>query len=260
MKKIMRSTAYPSITLMNSIKIAEKIYQHYGDISQIKGEDLGKIFNKLYTSMKTDISSCVQYGLLELKKGKGYRPTALFKQIYKPISDEEKGLALLASFKRPKIYNKLISLYNNSYLPTPSALSNDLHRNYGITEKASIKAASIFIDNVNDLNLKKDDNLKVESINLEEQQLDSFEVNPSENNINKPAVLDRSEQVSNIGFDDKLKRIDILLTNKKKGVLYIPSDINEDDLKLLQKQIEVIELYINITKERDKELRGLSGQ
>lgn len=240
-----RSSSYPSYTLSECLSFTETIYKSFGDASYIKAEDLAIPFKVAYRTLILKISSAVQYGLLELKKTYGYKPSPLFKKIYRPLNDAEKRENLILALQRPTLYQSLIKRYDGDLLPVRVALSNIFVREFSISDSASDKASDVFLKNLQALKLLSEDNhLQINSSSIlreeEEEEEEIFEidtVHPKTPSPNNPVLEDKIE-------DNNFRRIDIPLLNKKKATLIIPTDITLKDIDIMRAQLQVISLYV----------------
>lgn len=254
-----RSKTYPSYTISYCVEFAKKIYQQYGNSTFLDRKTLAKIEGISEPSVQLRASSAVQYGLLEMKSGEGYKPSGLFLKIHKPLNDKEKREALLTAFKRPKLYSQLITEFEGKKLPPHSGLATVLFRKYNIIENASEKSAKVFYENSKFLNLLDAEGM----LNLEDKTLfDEIEEKDTVASTNKheeeivetdsKSILKTNKNLdieSRTELSPNERKIDILLTGRKKGTLTIPDTLNSKDLDLIKKQIEVLELYVDYSNE-----------
>lgn len=68
------------------------------------------------------LSSCVQYELLELKSNDGYKPSIRYKKIKKPLPSENVNNFYLDCFKAPELYKRLITEVAGRQLPEVAGL------------------------------------------------------------------------------------------------------------------------------------------
>jgi len=254
-----RSKTYPSYTISYCVEFAKKIYQQYGNSAFLNRKTLAKIEGVSEPSVQLRASSAVQYGLLEMKSGEGYKPSALFLKIHKPLNDKEKREALIAAFKKPKLYSQLLSEFEGKRLPPLSGLATVLFRKYNIIENASEKSAKVFYENSKFLNLLDTEGI----LNLEDKSSDDEieeEDNVASTKKHEEEIIENDSKSfvktnKNLDIESKVelnaneRKIDILLTGRKKGTLIIPDTINSKDLTLIKKQIEVLELYVDYNNE-----------
>jgi hypothetical protein len=152
-----RSVAYPSNTIEHCIALTSTIFKLFGNVFATR-KAISEKTEISDSHLQTQLSSCVQYGLLELKSNEGYKHTLLFTKIYKPLPSEKKEDALLEAFKNPELYKSIIKNHNQETL-TAIGLSIILFRNHKVSESASHLASKIFIENANGLGLLNEENI-----------------------------------------------------------------------------------------------------
>ncbi|MEM0996210.1 MAG: hypothetical protein AAGN35_03985 [Bacteroidota bacterium] len=149
-----RSNKYPPKKVLETVDFASEIYRHAGSSVFVTREDAAKALKKSVGYVKLFFSAGAQYGLFEVKVRAGYRTTALFKDIAKPLSDESKREALRKSVCLPPLYQKLFGKFDGERIPTVDLLANLLCRDeYGIQDNAATKAATLFLENVQELGM-----------------------------------------------------------------------------------------------------------
>ncbi|WP_422008296.1 hypothetical protein [Roseivirga pacifica] len=154
-----RSSSYPSDTINKCIDFVSQIYKTHGDSYFISREEIAKTFNQSAGSLQKRIGTCNQYDLLDLSVGQGYKPSSLFKKIFRPLNSNEVLEGKIECFRSPKLYQSLISLFEGSIVPTLDPLTNRLAREeYGLSDKAAHVAAKIFLENCEDLDLLDNEN------------------------------------------------------------------------------------------------------
>jgi hypothetical protein len=239
----MRSAAYPSYSLTDCVEIVSKIYQSYGDASFIDRSQIAEALGLSVGSVVTRVSSCSQYGLLEKQSKVGYKPSIIFRKIYKPISEMEKHEALLEAFITPALYQKIIDKYDGHHFPQGSAFSNILYREFSISDKVAQIAADIFLENAELISAIDENNiLNVRGIEINEN-LENSDLEES-NNPTKKKDEEIANEDHNLKSNKDFHKIEIPLTHKKKAVISIPIDLNSKDILIIKKQMEVFELYI----------------
>lgn len=185
-----------------------------------------------------NLSSCVQYGLLELKSREGYKPTQLFKKIQKPLTNENANDFLNECFQSPDLYKKLIEYFNEKQLPSINGLANLLDRNYGVKGVASTIAAKVFLKNAEALGLIGEGNtLKLESyIPFEENKTEE-----GKDNKTPPVLLIDPPKKEVPFFQYEIREIPVFLQNKREAKLTLPVDFTDDDLNRI---IKVLNAYV----------------
>ncbi len=183
----------------------------------------------------------------------GYKPSELFLHIYKPIDDTERTEALIDCLVHPELYKKLLVQFQNSIVPSVSALSTILFRNHNIAEAASENAAQIFIDNLKFLNLLDDNN----HLTLD-REIDIENVEKTNNSIKEESkkLPIKLNDISNKKTDNHIVNkhqeftkeqtesypIIIPLKNSRVGKLILPVDFNDEDLDKVEKFIEALRI------------------
>ncbi len=250
-KRGKRSNSYPAYPIQESIEFTTPIYNSFGD-TIISREDIAEVHNRSVGNVVPKISACVQYNLLELKSGKGYRITPNFVSAYKPLDEEEKRSALLSCFKSPKLYGQLVEEFDGKKLPDEKGLPTILFRKYDIAENVSEKAANIFIENATFLRLLKEDNLfstnptdtvvEVENEELNETLVIEPETLPSLIEKKEPIETPNSksktaETADAFNEDDTVMGYDefqIRLDNKRKmAYIKMPKDPTMKDFDMI---------------------------
>lgn len=232
-----RSNAYPSITLKEAIEITDFIHKNSG-YSFLKLEDISKLFNKSTGNMSQKVGSAVQYGLLELKSGTGYRPSDLFKKIIKPINDFEKESAMIEAFKFPKLYGELLDRFNNASLPSEIILPNILERDHNIFDDAAKKASQVFLENIDSLGLKNNHNeLVLDKNNNDGNHEKEIQDENSKTEEIIPKNQTREEQST-------LLKIEIGLTEDKKAIIFYPNNLTNVDIEIMKLQLNVLEKIV----------------
>ncbi len=234
-----RSVAYPSQTIERCLELVTKIKTHFGFVSYTPREAMVDPLGISDSHLQGQLSSCVQYGLLEMKVKEGYKPTALFQKIHKPIPSENPLDGKKECLSSPDLYKALLTEYANSSLPSLEGLSAILSRNHKVTEAASVVAARIFLENLADLELVTLDNIL--SLNggytpYVEVAAQTIQITPETPMLNPPTpqkdlLLDKPED---------MLAIPIPLPNGRKGVLYMPDGSASDDFR---KASRIIEAY-----------------
>lgn len=244
-KEVRRSNAYPSITLDEALDLTEFVYKNSGH-SYIKLEDIASLMKKSVGGISQRIGSAVQYNLLELKSGTGYRPSDLFKKIYKPISQNEKHQNLVDAFNSPKLYVELINKYEGSILPSDVILPNILERDHSIYDDAARKASQVFLENVKTLGLLNSANeFSINNANSnndnkhEEKKEEVNSKSEAKNPISRPTP---NTQDDNTNLD--LLKIEIGLSNNKKAVIFYPKDMTNLDVEIIKLQVSVLEKIV----------------
>lgn len=185
--------------------------------------------------------------MLTLRAKEGYKPTAKFISIYKPLSEDERKQALLACLKSPKIYMALLEQYNNNIVPNVVGLSTYLYRNHSIFDKASERAAQVFLDNLRDLDLLDADNQL--SLELDNTDL-GVDIEDTGSNGNtdlvatalKPKYFGQGSSFmgTNIAVKENLPLVISLKGDGRKAQVIYPSDMTNEDWEKVVRIIQAM--------------------
>lgn len=232
-----RSTSYPAITFDEAFKFTKEIYENFGKSSYNDANTISDTsFKKSYATLKQHFSSGVQYGLIELKKRKGYRVTDLFISIFHFKDEEEKINSIFKSISSPPLYSKVFKEFSGKKLPSEQALRAIFIRDHKISDSASGRAVNIFITNMKEHDYLDEENfLKIYSFGNDENEGDS-----NGSNIPPMQKLKQNrfpEKQQNQGYRDS---IPIFLDDKRTAYLQLPMDLFEEDLEQLKGAIEFL--------------------
>jgi hypothetical protein len=235
-----RSAAYPSYLISECFDFVKSIYSSFGSSTYVSREQIAKILGKSASTILMKLSSSNQYGLIEMKKNDGYKPSDLFLRMYKPLNDNEKRSAELECLRSPTLYQSLVGEFSNGKLPNTVGLAVILFRKYGIAEAVSEKAAEIFIENVKALNLISSEGMLSLSAGTSTAN-DSKQTNDetSEQEQVKTFTAEKNEQKQPAPGQHSFA---IALKGRRKATLTIPDDMTQEDF-------ETIKRWIDLTKE-----------
>ncbi|HEV3414980.1 MAG TPA: hypothetical protein VG101_21020 [Puia sp.] len=237
-----RSVAYPSHDIKFCVDLTTKINKVFGNLTFTKRESISKELGIGDSSLQTQLSTCVQYGLLDIKLNFGYKPSSQFTKIYKPLPTEDPKTALIECFQRPALYKALIKQYNGADLPMQAGLATVLYRNHKVSEQASEQAAKIFIQNAKALGLLKDSGLFKVPTAGEVEVIEVEEIPPEKDTppatkpilLNPPGQLDKNPNPTEV-------KIPVLLDDGGIAQIVLPNGIKRIDLERIGK---VIAAYI----------------
>ena len=249
-KKIphIRSVSYPAYPIDSSVVLVTKIDKEFTSTVFTPKDAISKSLGMSGGNFLMQLSSAVQYGLLELKSGEGYKPTELFIKIKKPMPHESVQDALVECVNHPKLYKQLIAEFKEKQLPSEAGLANILDRLYGVKGSAAETAAKIFMKNLKSLGLLTDDSiLKMGSYIAFVESTNSSGSNDNLENINEPVTqtvyLPVPEKI-NTPTPHPIGRRSIpvfLQGENREATLILPMDFSEDDLKRI---IKVLNAYL----------------
>lgn len=227
-----RSVAYPSFTIQHCIELTSDIHKFFGNSVYVSREQISIKTEISDSHLQTQLSSCVQYGLLELKPKEGYKPTALFTKIYRPLPNENIRDSKLEAFNCPELYKKIISECNNQ-IHTIDSLSTILFRNYKVSEGAAPFAAKIFLENAKELLLIDEQNL----LNIDGAKIDD--------------ALEVLEDIGSKGEPERLKEVKFLPPHDESSATK-PKLYNHPPIPIFYDDGTIGELYLPNGFEKSK--------
>lgn len=259
-KQIIRSAAYPSLTIEEGYVFAEKIYNKF-TTNEVTRDEISE--GLAISEVSRSVAACVQYGWLA-KTENGYQITEAFTHLLTPESEKEKQLLLLKAFGTPKFNLELINRFDG--LVIPEELANSLVRNHNIAPNAAAGAAEIFMKSGKYVKAITDSRVlkyKVTYSTVEKMQYTSAEVveelQPEENQQNERENKNRSMVFT--GNQPEFpkpedKKIPIYLTGDKTSWFVYPPHMTADDVEIVEAQLKVV--LLRLTKEEKKSQEVIS--
>jgi hypothetical protein len=238
-----RSSPYPSYTIESSVNFTHKVDDEFSDIDFTPVKDISETLGSSGGAFLQQLSSCVQYGLLEIKSKVGYKPSGHFRKIKKPLPTENLNDLLIECLQRPALYKRLLNDLREKQIPSEKGLANTLDRNYAIKGNAANLAAKVFLKNVIALGLLTQDKvLKLDAAYIPFEETEEEE-------ISGEIINDKQEQPQLFSLPEHHKQVEekILPVNKTREIpvflqgenreakLILPTDFTEDDLKRIIK-------------------------
>ncbi len=250
-----RSKAYPGCALEDCVRFTGMIKKALGRGTHDR-ESLAKAmgFSTVSGAVSPKIAALVHFGLLE-RTGSGYELSALSRSITDPLDDGEHRKAVRDAFALPTLYQDIIDKFEPDG-KIPSQLATHLHRFHGITDAASAQAAEIFVssgryagvlDESNNI-MRADrqetkvvgespaDRLPAETVQVSHPGIHPVQLPPTP--FNAPAQPPTGHQ-----------RFEFAITQGRTVVLTVPADLNSKDIRIIRKQIELLELQAGIEAE-----------
>lgn len=215
-----RSAAHPAYSIEYCLDFVETIYKNIGSSYYATRDELAKVFGQSPGSLQQKVSSCVQYGFLELVSKKGYKVTTVFTQYFRPTNENQKIQALIDSFKNPTIYMQLIERFEGDILPSLIPLSNILFQHYNISESACERAAEVFHKNANFLNLVSPAGIL--TFSTEDQDPDDEDALVEDIHESHERDAPRLDSYSNQPQETKM-----ISLNEQKQASYTPTTVEE---------------------------------
>jgi hypothetical protein len=138
-----RSRAYPGAALEECVQLVIKIKRNLGSGKHDRASLAhGMGYSKLTGSVNPKIAALVYFGFLD-KKGALYWLSESSKKVTDPLTDDEKLNEIRDAFHRPTLFADLLSKFEPDG-GIPARLEVHLHRDHGIADNATGKAAEIF--------------------------------------------------------------------------------------------------------------------
>lgn len=242
-----RSVAYPSVSIHASVELAKKIDDEFTDVVFTPRENISKNLKLGGGALDRNLSSCVQYGLLVLKPKVGYKPSSLFKSIKRPLPTENVNDLYKQCLQHPELYKKLIIEFSNKQLPSISGLANILDRLYSVKGDAAEKAARVFINNLEALELIGADN----TLSLEGGITPTEDVSENDDEgVDAPSqpphvILPLPQSTANSSNSQqnrfieapKTKEIPIFFKDGREAKVILPIDFTDDEIRRVHKVI-----------------------
>jgi hypothetical protein len=243
-KPRIRSVAYPSYTIHSCFELTSKIDKIFTDVVYTPREDISERLGISGGAFLMQLSSCVQYDLLEIKSKDGYKPTAIYKKMKRPLPDENVNDFFLECLQAPELYKKLINDFKDRQLPQLEGFANILDRKYGVVGNASLQAAKIFLKNLAALELISVDNIfKIEGgITPVEEVLPgdyTAKEEPIQIQSHKVTLLQapHTENASTLNSNLKTKEIPIFLKDNREAKIIVPIDFDDEDALKIYKVV-----------------------
>jgi hypothetical protein len=238
-----RSRAYPALDLREAIDVLRQLVEVHdfreGDrdlIARALGHASG-----LSGIAGRKVASLVHFGLMERRESL-YRLTALSHYICNSVSEESLRSALRRAFLTPTLFRELV----DEYRPTgaiPRYFAQAL-RNYGVTETAKHEVARIFMVSGEYAGILAADGAFLDEKSGAPKPTVADRVEPAE--IPQAAVAHTPTLLPT--EPDNIQVFRFFLTDRKMVEMKFPAGLNEDDITLIKKQIEFLELQIQISR------------
>lgn len=145
-------TQYPYFGMQTGIDIVEAVRRAGGN----DGAN-ADVMREMGVTKTTDrkwaygIPAAIQFGLVE-RVGRGddgrIKLTELAMRIALPATPEERQVAIVAAFRQPDLYAKLLEKHAGHPLPSKDGLKNVLLREYGIVESMAPNAADAYLESL----------------------------------------------------------------------------------------------------------------
>jgi len=234
-KSIERSVAYPGVSINETINFIGTVSKNFTANHIITRDDMAAV-TKIKTVHRIT-AAAVQYGLLVRAKS-GYQISPLYKEFLNPVSEEEKNSILLSFFTSPKLYRELIEKYNKHVVPPE--LKSILIRYHKIAANAADEVVDIFMENARFVGAINDSDI------LDVSNVENIIVDAPKQAKNEPGFKPPDNSIMEALFNPNHGQEDvkIVLTESKYCFIKYPKNINEKDVLILKKWIELLELTL----------------
>lgn len=251
-KEIKRSASYPALTVLDALVFASKVNDKFSISVEVTRDEIGHAFGLHPNTVARDVASCVQYGLLTRTSSGKYKLSELFNDIHQPESEKDKRVKLIVAFGTPKIYQELITKFDNQVIP--QELPNTLIKHHNITHAASKVAAETFILSGQQVGVINDNRALKFQVTLSTVSKTHFaEVVDTEisspTQRNEVPAKTNGEIVQDYYVADSNKKVPIYLTRDKVAYLLYPNEITERDISIIEHQLKGILLRIQLENE-----------
>jgi hypothetical protein len=209
-------------------------------------------FSSVSGAVSPRIAALVHFGFLN-RTGEGYELSEDSRSITDSINEQERAEAIRMAFSKPTLYQEILSKFGGDG-KIPSQLATHLHRFHGITDAASTAAADIFIASGRFAGVLDQESRIVSAL----APASADQSNP----LDSAASLESRDSVAvripaqsapiprmplplpaNPGATQKFE---FAITRGRAVVLVVPSDLNAKDIKVIRKQVELLELQAGL--------------
>lgn len=239
---IERSASYPDNLMVETIPFVSTIGKNFPGQPVISREDISAV-TKIKTVHRIT-AAAVHYGMLERVKS-GYRVSQKFRDYENPVSPDEKRNFLISFFTSPKLYADLIEKYNQHVIPTE--FKSILIRFHKIASKAAQDVADGFIENAKYVGVLNDAGILDIGSSFSQTE-DSNDIKADQPKVDQPQ---KSENILDTFINRHVQEphqtqedFKLILTENKYCFIKYPKKMNEKDILILKKWIELLELTI----------------
>ncbi len=255
-----RSRAYPGESLSKAIEFLRVIRSGLGT-TWFARSDAARALKVAEGTVVRIVAALSQYGLLEKRSGGEYRVSPLGSGIIEPISDSEMLKLRREAALKPTLFQDVFEVSSeDGQLPTQ--LRSILIRNHGIAAKAADSAAETLKDTFEfaqlfcrpnytsavpieseDLRQHGNDESSTSVLPARKEGLQDLNAIPQETQWTTRPVPSRDAGRENTNSGDQV--FVVALSSGRKARIELPSVVTERDLKILRRQLDVIELQIS---------------
>lgn len=238
MSESSRSRSYPAIDLPEAVEVLEKIVSSLG-WGEYDRDAMAQALD--YTSGTSGaairkIAALTSFGILRNSRQGFYSPTPLARALHDSKDAVEIESSLRKAFLSPPLFREIVE----TCLPAgrvPRLLAHAL-RSHGIASNAMDEVARVFMASGQFAKVLAADGV------FEESYLRSIGQGP----LPKPQALPPGETQAQAARAEDQQVFKIYLTDGKTGEIRLPQRLNDHDIRILKKQIEVLEIQVEANK------------
>ncbi len=244
-----RSRAYPGATLQDCVEFTKLVKKALGKGAHDRNS-LAKAmgFGSVSGAVSPKIAAMVHFGLLD-RDGSDYELSDFSKRITDSLDNTEFATALREAFRMPVLYREILEKFSSEG-EIPSQLPVHLHRFHGITDSASHQASEIFLASGRFAGVIDDANKIVASFPDQNELLHEVPREEGRDSATAPdsTLTNTSPIVTTPPLHVSLahQRFEFSISQGRTVVLLVPSELNAKDIRIIRKQIELLELQAGI--------------
>lgn len=237
-----RSRAYPGANLENCVAYLLEIKRNLGKGAHDRDSLATALgFDTVTGAVNQKVAALVHFGLLQRNSG-GYELSPSSARITDPVNDQERKKELRQAFSRPTLYRDLLSKFGPEG-QIPAQLATHLHRFHGITDAASTAAADIFLESGLFAGVLDDDGKIL--TNGTPGANGSGESNIQASPVLEPLISPPPPEAKRNGTPG-MQRFEFAISEGQTATITVPSALNEKDIRIIKKQIELLELQAGV--------------
>ena len=224
----------PGFTLEEAIGLIKQLREARGNgpyAREVVAEGLG---HKMVSgSAARKVGALAHFGLLDRADGV-YVMSELSKRILTPVADNERQRAIAEAASSPTMYREILERFKDQ--PLPRQFANILHRDFGVSLKASESSAATFKDTMEFAGLLRNGVLYTQS----EQDPDSAHT-PTEDPTEQSAThAQPAEQQTVSEHTGGTQRFSIPLSKRRVGSLELPLPLEAQDLARIKGWLDLM--------------------
>ena len=245
-KKISQSRGYPGASLEECVGFIKLINEKLGIGMLLERDQIAEAigYSASGGAGQTKVAALVHFGFLGKESGK-YNTTESVSKIIHPCSNNELQDEIKNAFLRPKLYGEIIEAYKDSGR-IPQHIANILHRQFHVSSFACETAAKYFMESGRFAGVI-DEEGKFKLYDFEGNSVDGNEEIGTKKN-NEEAENDSS--LSSSVPSPKINRQQFTFkVSSGTVILDVPDVLSSKDMQLLKKQLEVLELQVEMSEQ-----------